>query len=512
MSSSAAVEPGTKLADRFRLEDRVHESGGATLWKAIDEVLARPVAVHTFDPDFPRLNEVVTAARAASRLTDPRLTQVFDATEDDGRSYVVSEWVSGETFGDMVASGSLEPERAAALVAEAAEALAHAHEADIAHLCLTPDHLVWTSGNTVKLLGVGIDAALAEVTGDDPARTDAEGLGRLLYAGLTGHWPGEEKEGGLPAAPMDDGHYCTPRQVTAGVPSYLDTITCRALLPESRKGLTPLTTPAEFAEALSSVPRPTPMPMPLPATALPPVTASRAEAPTGAAAAPATAPAGTPAAPPQYRQPYQQPRPAGGGTVNKVAMTLVVLLVMVAVGLVAWTLGRSIGTSEPPVAVTTATPTPTTATATREAKIQNADGFDPQGDDNGDERDELALFAIDGKPSTDWHSASYSTADFGNLKKGVGLLLDLGESVPVKQVTIDFGAGSGGTAELRVGPSADLGSLDVVHKFSDLGGKKTFSADSPHKGRYVCVWFTRMPTFQGKYRGTIVDVKILATK
>ncbi|MEV7908028.1 serine/threonine protein kinase, partial [Streptomyces anulatus] len=143
--SSSAVEPGTKLAERFRLEDRVHESGGATLWKAIDEVLARPVAVHTFDPDFPRLNEVVSAARVASRLTDPRLTQVFDATEDDGHSYVVSEWVSGETLTDMITSGPLEPERAAALVAEAAEALAHAHEAGLAHLCLTPEHLVWTA-------------------------------------------------------------------------------------------------------------------------------------------------------------------------------------------------------------------------------------------------------------------------------------------------------------------------------------------------------------------------------
>ncbi|MEV4381843.1 serine/threonine protein kinase, partial [Streptosporangium sp. NPDC049644] len=131
--SSPTVEPGTKLAERFRLEDRVYESGGATLWKAIDEVLARPVAVHTFDPDFPRLNEVVTAARVASRLTDPRLTQVFDATEDDGHSYVVSEWVSGETFGDMIAGGPLDPQRAAAMVAAAAPARAPPPEANHTH-------------------------------------------------------------------------------------------------------------------------------------------------------------------------------------------------------------------------------------------------------------------------------------------------------------------------------------------------------------------------------------------
>lgn len=53
MSSTSAVEPGTRLAERFRLEDRVSESDGATLWKAIDEILARPVAVHTFAPTSP---------------------------------------------------------------------------------------------------------------------------------------------------------------------------------------------------------------------------------------------------------------------------------------------------------------------------------------------------------------------------------------------------------------------------------------------------------------------------
>ncbi|WP_433248108.1 protein kinase family protein [Streptosporangium sp. CA-135522] len=504
--SSSAVEPGTKLAERFRLEDRVHESGGATLWKAIDEVLARPVAVHTFAPDFPRLNEVVTAARAASRLTDPRLTQVFDATEDDGRSYVVSEWVSGETLTDMITSGPLDPERAAALVAEAAEALAHAHEANLGHLCLTPEHLVWTAGSTVKLLGVGIDAVLSDVTVEDPARADAEGLGRLLYAGLTGHWPGDEQEGGLPAAPMDDGHFCTPRQVTAGVPGYLDTITCRALLPESRRGLEPLTTPEQVAEALASVPRPTPMPTPMPMSVAPPplspVAASRSE---GLDTAAPQRP--SPPLPPQH---HHQQRSAGGGMVNKVAMTLVVLLVMVAVGLGAWTLGRSIGNAGTPEAGQTATPTPTAEAATREVKPASATGFDPLG--GGDERGELALYAVDGKPSTDWHSESYNSEDFGRLKDGVGLMLTMDQSVPVKQVSVDFGSGSGGSAEVRVGDSQNLKDMTVIGKSAEASGKKTFNAESPQKGRYVLVWFTKMPTYQGKFRGTVIDVKVLATK
>ncbi|GAA2891476.1 protein kinase family protein [Streptosporangium fragile] len=504
--SSPSVEPGTKLAERFRLEDRVHESGGATLWKAIDEVLARPVAVHTFDADFPRLNEVVTAARAASRLTDPRLTQVFDATEDDGRAYVVSEWVSGESFGDMIAGGPLDPERAAAMVAEAAEALAHAHEADIAHLCLSPEHLVWTAGNTVKLLGLGVDAVLADVMSDDPARADAEGLGRLLYAGLTGHWPGDEQHsGGLPIAPMDDSHFCTPRQVTAGVPNYLDTITCRTILPETKRALEPLVTPAEVAEALSSVARPTPLPMPapMPMTSLP-VAASPSE---GLGTAAPQRPAPTP---PPFPPPHHRPAPASGGTVNKVVMTVVVLLVMVAVGLGAWTLGRSIGNAGTPEAGQTPTPTPTVAVATRSVKPATVTGFDPLGDK--EERGELASNAVDGKESTDWHSESYDSADFGRLKDGVGLLLDMGESMPIKEVSIDFGGGSGGAAELRLGDAPELGELSVAEKFGTAAGKKTFTAETPKKSRYVLVWFTKMPTYQGKLRGQVFEVKILAAK
>src|SRR6266704_996896 len=150
--STFITEPGTRLAGRYRLEDRVSDTAGAALWKAIDETLARPVAVLTFAPGFPRVYQVVTAARAASRMTDSRLAQVFDVEDSGDRAYVVLEWVNGHSLDDLVAAGPLEPARAAGLVAEAALYGAHA---------------------------------------DDPAVADTQGLGRLLYAALTAHWPGE---------------------------------------------------------------------------------------------------------------------------------------------------------------------------------------------------------------------------------------------------------------------------------------------------------------------------------
>ncbi|WP_250213702.1 protein kinase family protein [Acrocarpospora catenulata] len=488
----SAVEPGTRLADRFRLEDRVSESGGATLWKAIDEILARPVAVHTFSPDFDRESEVVRAARAASRLNDPRLTQVFDAADEDGTAYVVSEWVSGESLLDLLAAGPMEPERGALLVAEAAEALAHAHEAGLAHLDLVPARLVWTAGSTVKLLGVAVDAAILGRTADSPEaaeQADAEGLGRLLYAALTGHWPGEE-DCGLPAAPLDDDQPCTPRQVTAGVPGYLDTIACRIL--GIRRGLTPLRTPAEVAEALAEVPRP----VPAPAAAVPPSVELRSEGTDTLGVRQVLAPL-----PPPRRNP---------GLFSRFLVTLVVVLVMAVVGVGAWTLGKSLGTETPG-----ATPSAPSSSAGEPPKTvtvtpSSASGFDPLGD--GEERNELAPNAIDGSYGTDWHTESYGSAKFGGLKKGVGLLVDLGKEVPVRRVTVDFGDVPGGAAELKVGNSPEPEALTTAAGSKQAMGKVAFDLPGTTRGRYLLIWFTELPPYQNRYRGMVLDMEIVATQ
>ena len=125
--------------------DQVTAGNGWTMWKAIDETLARPVSVLTFASGFPRIPQVVTAARAASRLTDPRMAQVFDVEDGGGQAYVVLEWVSGETLTDMLTDGPLDPARACSLISEAARALAGAHAVGQAHLRLTPDALCWTA-------------------------------------------------------------------------------------------------------------------------------------------------------------------------------------------------------------------------------------------------------------------------------------------------------------------------------------------------------------------------------
>ncbi|MFC4908784.1 protein kinase family protein [Actinomadura gamaensis] len=336
--STSVIEPGARLAGRYRLEERIKDSGGSSLWKAIDEILARAVAVRTFEPGFPRVHEVVTAARAASRLTDPRLTQVFDADDAGERAYVVSEWVVGETLEQMLAKAPLEPGRATTLLYEAAEALSAAHAAGLAHLCLSPRDLVWTTGGTVKVLGVATDAVLADHYSDSPAAVDTRGLGSMLYAALTAHWPGEPSRSSLPAAPTaaskgagrpggsaargpdlnvttpdagskanvttpdEPAPLLAPRLVQAGVPSAVDDIVCRSLglpAPASGPDAQPITTPADFAAALRRVPR-TPLPL----------FAGLGSAPTPRPAAPTHATAAYRQPPPAQAQPAQAPPPA----------------------------------------------------------------------------------------------------------------------------------------------------------------------------------------------------------
>ena len=122
--STYTSEPGTRLAGRYRLVDQVSAGAGWTYWKATDETLARSVTVLTFATGFPRVAETVTAARAVSRLGDPRFSQVFDVEDADELAYVVLEWVAGESLLDMLSEGPLDPPGAAALVAEAARAIA----------------------------------------------------------------------------------------------------------------------------------------------------------------------------------------------------------------------------------------------------------------------------------------------------------------------------------------------------------------------------------------------------
>src|SRR3954454_8387223 len=231
VSAPHALEPGTRLVDRYRLERALGETDGTTYWQASDELLDRSVGVCLLPDDGAAAQRVLSAARRAAVVTDPRFLRVLDANEDSGVVYVVSEWVSATNLADLLLDRVLPPDQARDLATEVAGALDAAHEQGLAHLCLTPEHVLRTAHGQIKVAGLAVDAAVHGITAqdaDDAAARDTEAAAAILYAALTGRWPGQEPSR-VTAAPHDAGRLCSPRQGKAGVPDDLDGLVAQTL-------------------------------------------------------------------------------------------------------------------------------------------------------------------------------------------------------------------------------------------------------------------------------------------
>ena len=521
--STYTSEPGTRLAGRYRLVDQVSTGVGWTYWKATDETLARSVTVLTFATGFPRVAETVTAARAASRLGDPRFSQVFDVEDADEFAYVVLEWVASESLLDMLSEGPLDPPGAAALVAEAARAIAVAHDSGLTHLRLDPACLHWTPGGGVKIAGLGIDAALAGPAltaadgAEDPELTDTRDLARLLYAALTGYWPGHPGSAGaapglLPPAPENDGGPCTPRQVSAGVPTGIDDVTCRALFQRPSRHGPALSTAAMFADSLTSAAPP--MPLPAPAATPPGLTGTR-----GYNYQPdrSTNPYPPDAAPRTRADGGRKPPPRRSATARAV-LSVVVVLVLVAVGVAVWSVTRSPHRAAAPTQTSSPRSSSPAAAASVLLKPVSASSFNPIGNPPGSNEDSGETGnAIDGSASTFWHTSYYvGNPVFGGLKKGTGLLLDMGRTVRLSQVQVQFGTTCCVHAQIEIGndnsPTASALSSFTVLQSSDAGqGNTTFNVTSNATGRYVLIWLTYLPPLTGsanQYQAQIYNVVV----
>jgi len=482
--------PGALLAGRYRLAERLGGQDGATEWRAADEILARTVTVRVLAPGSPHLAGVMAAARTASRISDPRLAQIFDADDHAEPPYIVAEWPSGTRLADLLTAGPLEPRYAARVVAEAAEALAAAHAAGLAHLCLGPDSLWCREGGEVTVTGVGIDAALTGAQAADPALADTRGLARLLYAALTGYWPGEGQDA-LPPAPRPGGRIARPVQIRPGIPAAIDSVAWQALAGQGGGGR-PILGLSQLAMKLAVGNRPGPPsgPPPGPAPTLP-------DRPALAPILP-DRPAPAPTLPdrPAWQRPSRTPAPRRRTRLAAVILVLAVLAVLAGGG---WLAFRPAGTPPRP------------AVAARALPPASAAAFGPLGESDGD-NPQLARLAIDGSPATAWHTQWYTTAAFGNLKPGTGLLLDMGRPVTITSAQITLGAAAGADFQLRAGGQPGLADLRPVARVADAGGVVTVRPARPARARYLLLWFTRLPPYSsGTFEAIVYDVRLRGT-
>jgi serine/threonine-protein kinase len=206
---------GTLLSGRYRLEARIGAGGMSTVYRAFDETLERWVAIKLLNrevsSDSDELERFRREARAVAQLSHPHVVGVIDAGEDDGRPYIVFEYVEGETLKERIRRlGRLPVPEAVAYAVEIARALGAAHAAHIVHRDVKPQNVLIDEEGSAKVTDFGIARTLEEegLTADGrvigttdyvspeqamghavTGQSDLYSLGIVLYEMLTGEVP-----------------------------------------------------------------------------------------------------------------------------------------------------------------------------------------------------------------------------------------------------------------------------------------------------------------------------------
>ncbi|MET9391853.1 protein kinase family protein [Streptomyces sp. NPDC006624] len=506
-TSPPELHSGHKLARRYRLEECVTRLDGFSSWRAVDEKLRRAVGVHILPADHSRARSVLAAARSSALLGDPRFVQVLDAVEEDDVVYVVHEWLPDATeLTTLLAAGPLEPYDAYQMVSQVSAAMAAAHREGLAHLRLNPNAVLRTSTGQWRIRGLAVNAALRGVASDTPQRTDTEAVGALLYASLTQRWPYESDAYGLSGLPKDIG-LIAPDQVRAGVHRGLSELAMRALANDgatASRHESPCTTPEELVKAIGEMPR---IPPPEPAFTAPPEYA-RTTYQQGSYGRQTPRPGAT--------QPVPVPPPLQSRT-GKVLKWAVSALLIAALGLGSWQLADALmdqgDKNDDPGRTQTndgddkgqKKPAPGKPIA-----ISGASDFDPFGDQSEKPSDIGKVY--DSSTATYWQTDYYLSSDFGRLKPGVGIVLDLGKAQQVGKVTLSFvGATSVELRSAGADASSQPASFDAYSKVAEgTGTTVELKPGKSLKSRYLLVWLTKLPlqADDGKWRGRLADIKV----
>jgi eukaryotic-like serine/threonine-protein kinase len=497
----------TLLGERYQLDELIGRGGMATVWRATDTVLNRPVAVKRLHAGLVADDELTERFRRealmVARLSHPNLVHVLDRGDDADGPYLVLELVEGENLKSRIRrEGPLPAADAARICAQVAHALEYAHGQGVVHRDIKAQNVLLSPDGTAKLADFGI-ARMMEADGEAgltrtdmllgsadylspeqanghalDARSDVYSLGIVLFEALTATLPfmGE----GFVAVAMK---HCSeplpdPRTVVAGIPPWVAAIVLRATDKDPAQRFP---TAGAMAAALEAGPAGDGGTAIFPRPAI--GTGHVAGGP-GTGIDTATA-----------RRPMRRRRG------RALALATAILLVAVALGGAGiWIARDGMGGADTPAEADPADATELTITAVRDFDPPSEGG---DGQENPGQRD----LAIDGDPETAWLTERYQdTPTFGGLKDGVGLLLRLDAPAVVTEARI-LSPTPGATFELQAVGSG--GTRPTLAEGTFDGTLQTVTATQEAAAQSYVVWITGLaPAPDGGYQAGIADVTL----
>ncbi len=459
---------GELIAGRYELEELVGSGGMSSVYRAHDRLLERRVALKILHEQFTRDADYVERfrreARAVAQLTHPNIVTVIDRGEQDGRQFIVFEYVDGMNLKELVEhEGPLSPREAIELALQVARGLGFAHEQGLVHRDVKPQNVILDADGRAKVTDFGIAHAVdvdgLTITGTimgtsnyiapEQARgqpvdeqTDIYSLGCVLYELLAGEVPFDGDNFVAVAMRHVNDPVPSVREVRPDVPPRLDWAIQRAMAKDHGDRFDSM---ADFAAELE---------------------ACHAELDGDEGATVIV----RPAAPTRGR-----PRPARRRRRLGVlpAVLAGIALAALAGGLLGAFLLRDHGGSK----------NPSGPGGSRAIHLSGVTAYDPEGSPPGDEHNADAKYAADGDPGTYWQTEHYNGAELN--KRGVGVVLDAHRSVSPKTITVTTDT-PGFTAKILAGDSSS--SFQPVSDSKTVDRTTTFDLNGA--GRYFVVWIT----------------------
>ena len=480
---------GEVVAGRYELEELVGTGGMSSVFKAHDTLLERHVALkilhehRTADDEY--VERFRREARAVAQLSHPNIVTVIDRGEDEGRQFIVFEYVDGRTLKECLdAEGRMPVRRALELAIQVADGLAFAHDHGLVHRDVKPQNVLLNGDGSAKVTDFGIARSL-EVQG-------------VTQSGTV----------------LGTSSYIAPEQATGrDVEPATDVYSLGVVLFELLTGRVPFTGESFVSVAMQHVSEPPPNILDLrpdvPVRVANAVDRALAKSPAdrfatmhdfGAELAACLAGLGPEAgedatlvrmAPVVRASRRRDLRASRRLPLALVAVGLLLLAVVVAAAI--WAVrrvdhGGSPGGSVPPAHATG---------PAKPVKLAAAGSYDPEGD--GAEHTSAVQAAVDGNPQTSWDTEHYRSF----TKHGVGFVLDAGSDRALRRLVLTTDT-PGFHAQIRGGDSASGPFTTYLSPVKDIQGSTTIAL-RPESVRYVLVWITQLP--RGSDHADVNEVK-----